>query len=117
MLALLADENFNARILRGITRSLPALDVVRAVDVGLAGLSDAEVLEWAAKECRVLVTHDSTTISAPAFRRVTERLAMPGVVIVPGLLPIGDAIQELLLLITCGRPDDLNGLVIYLPLK
>jgi hypothetical protein len=34
----------------------PGLDVVRVVDVGLGGRSDTEILEWAAREGRVVVS-------------------------------------------------------------
>jgi hypothetical protein len=37
MLRLLADEDFNNRILRGLLRCLPGLDIVRAQDAGLQG--------------------------------------------------------------------------------
>jgi len=62
MLRLATDEDFNNRILRGLLRRNPALDIVRVQDVGLTGKSDAEVLEWAAREGRVLLTHDVTTM-------------------------------------------------------
>lgn len=40
MLRLAADENFNNTILRGVTRRLPAADIVRVQDVGLSGADD-----------------------------------------------------------------------------
>jgi len=45
MLLFLSDEDFNRRIMRGLRRRLPALDVVRVQDVGLITRPDAEVLE------------------------------------------------------------------------
>lgn len=41
---------------------------------------------------------------------------MPGVIIIPKLLPIGIAIEELVTVIECDEPDDLNNQVTYLPL-
>lgn len=61
MLPLLIDENLNHRILRGLLRSVPHLDYRLAPDVGLKG-ADPVVLEFAAKENRVLATHDLRTI-------------------------------------------------------
>ena len=58
MLLLVADENFNNDILRGLLRRKPELDIVRIQDVGLSGASDPTVLEWAAEQNRVLLTHD-----------------------------------------------------------
>lgn len=44
MLKLAADENFDGRILRGLLRALPDLDVVRVQDTELASAPDPEVL-------------------------------------------------------------------------
>ncbi|HEY9693089.1 MAG TPA: DUF5615 family PIN-like protein [Oculatellaceae cyanobacterium] len=52
----LADENFDNSIVRGLLRRKPDIDVVRVQDVGLSGTDDPTVLEWAAKENRVLLT-------------------------------------------------------------
>jgi hypothetical protein len=49
MLRLATDEDFNNRILRGLIRRKPELDIVRVQDAGLLGQGDAEVLEWAAR--------------------------------------------------------------------
>ncbi len=58
MLRLAVDENFNNDIVRGLLRRKPELDIVRIQDVGLSGADDPTVLEWAARENRVLLTHD-----------------------------------------------------------
>jgi hypothetical protein len=42
---LLADENFNGAIVRGLLRRNPEVDVVRVQDVGLTGSDDPTVLE------------------------------------------------------------------------
>ena len=66
MLRLAADENFNGNIVRGLRRRSPDLDIIRVQDVGLLGADDASVLEWAAKEGRVVVRHIST-LADPEF--------------------------------------------------
>jgi len=48
MLLLIADENFNNDIVRGLLRQNPNLDIVRVQDVGLRGEEDPVILEWAA---------------------------------------------------------------------
>src|ERR1044072_3220585 len=54
MLRLATDEDFNNRIVRGLLRRQPDLDVMRVQDAGLAGKSDEDVLVWAASEGRIL---------------------------------------------------------------
>ncbi|MBV6391782.1 MAG: hypothetical protein KPEEDBHJ_00996 [Anaerolineales bacterium] len=46
MLFLVADENFNNTIVRGLLRVKPDLDIVRVQDAGLFSASDPTVLEW-----------------------------------------------------------------------
>jgi hypothetical protein len=47
MIRFLADENFNNDIVRGVLRRIPTADIVRAQQVGLTGVGDDAVLEWA----------------------------------------------------------------------
>jgi hypothetical protein len=112
----LADEDFRSKILRGLVRRVPELDVLRVQDVGLAGEPDPVVLEWAAQDDRILLTHDASTMPALAYSRVGTGLPMPGVCVVPQALPIGRAIEDLLLIIECSLPEDWEDPVRYLPL-
>ena len=49
MLRLATDEDFNNRIVRGLLRRQPDLDLLRIQDAGLAGRDDEAVLAWAAR--------------------------------------------------------------------
>jgi len=117
MLLFLSDEDFNRRIVRGLRRRLPLLDIVRVQDVGLITRPDTEVLEWAANENRVVLTHDVTTMSKHAFDRVEKGLAMPGVIEVSQDVPIGEAIEDLVLIAECSLENEWHNQVLYLPLK
>ena len=117
MLRLAADENFNNAILRGLLRRKPDLDLVRIQDIGLSGENDPDVLEWAAQEGRVLLTHDVTTITRYAYERVSVGKSMPGVFEVSRTLPIGTAIEDILLLAEYSREGEWEGQVRYLPLR
>ena len=68
MLLLVSDENFNNDIVRGLLRRDPALDIVRVQDVGLRGEEDPLILEWAAQEGRVVLTHDAATMADFAYQ-------------------------------------------------
>lgn len=65
-----ATENFNTDIVRGLLRRAPHLDLVRIQDVGLSGADDATVLEWAAQEGRILLTHAVTMLTRYAYERI-----------------------------------------------
>jgi hypothetical protein len=96
----LADENFNGDVLRGVRRHRSDLDVVRVQDVGLSSASDPEVLEWAAREGRIVITHDVSTLVGFAYERIRAGLPVPGVMIASDALGIGEAID---LIVLCGR--------------
>ncbi len=117
MLRLAADENFNNDIVRGLLRRKPDLDIVRVQDVGLSGADDVAVLEWAAQERRVLLTHDVSTLTHYAYERVKAGKAMPGVFEVSRAVPIGIAIQDILLLAESSLEGEWEGQVRYLPLR
>lgn len=117
MLALAADENFNNDIVRGLLRRKPDLNIVRLQDVGLSGADDPAVLEWAAQEGRVLLTHDASTITHYAYERARAGKPMPGVFEVSRDVPIGQVIEDILLLAEYSLEGEWEGQVRYLPLR
>jgi hypothetical protein len=117
VLRFVADEDFTRVIVRGVLRTRPDIDLVRVQDVGLRTQDDAAVLEWAAQENRVLLTHDVQTMPAQAYERVRNTLPMSGVFVVPQDEAIGRIIEDLILLAECSNEDEWEGQVKYLPLK
>jgi hypothetical protein len=118
VIRICVDENFNNKIVRGLIRRNPGLDIVRIQDIaGLSGADDPTVLDWAAKEGRVMLTHDVNTLAHFAFERVDSGRPMPGVFEVSRSLAIGQAIEEILLLAECSYENEWQDQVIYLPLK
>lgn len=115
MLRLATDEDFNNRILRGLLRRKPDLNIVRTQDAGLTGSVDAEVLEWAAREGRVLLTHDVTTMKRYVDERVAAGMPMPGVFEVNQRAVIGRTIEDILLLAECSLEGEWEGQVRFLP--
>jgi|SRR5499426_1853327 len=115
-LRFLVDEDFDNDIVRGLLRRLPTLDIVRAQDLELSGTPDPIVLDQAAQDARVLLTHDVSTMTAHAYARVTCSLPMPGVFAVSQLAPISQVIEDLVLLAQCSLPGEWEGQVRYVPL-
>ncbi|HKI01728.1 MAG TPA: DUF5615 family PIN-like protein [Thermoanaerobaculia bacterium] len=116
MLRLLADENFNGRILRALLRQIPVLDVVRAQDTSLSGADDPTLLQFAADECRILVTHDVETLVGYAWERVRSGMAMPGVIVALTDRPLGQVIEDLEVLILASQPEEMEAQIRFLPL-
>jgi hypothetical protein len=57
-----ADADLDGRIIRGLRRIAPEIDIRTAADAKLDGLKDPEVLRTAADSGRVLVTQDRRTM-------------------------------------------------------
>jgi len=114
----LADENFHNAIIRGLLRQAPALDIIRAQDVPeISGRDDRELLRFATAEGRVVVTHDVSTM-VPAMReqiRIASRCAP--IVLVPDSMPVGAAVEDILLLNDCAAEADWAVGVVYIPLR
>jgi hypothetical protein len=74
------------------------VDVVRVQDAGLSAKDDPAVLDWAAQAGRIVLTHDVATMTRHAYDRVREGKPMPGVFEVGRHVPVGVAIEEIVLL-------------------
>lgn len=117
MVRLAADENFNNDIVRGLLRRRPDLDILRAQEVGLSGADDPTVLEWAAREGRVLFSHDVSTLTRHAYERIEAGKRMPGVFEVGYQVPTSVAIEDIMLIADCSLEGEWEGQVRYLPLR
>jgi hypothetical protein len=116
MIRIAMDENFDRKVTLGLRRLRPELDIVQAQEAGLAGADDPTILEWAAREGRVLVTYDLATIDEFAMARVLAGRRMPGVFKMTRSLPRRHMIEEILLLADCSYADEWEGQIRYLPL-
>lgn len=114
MLRLLLDENFHHDILRGLRRQLPEADLLTVQEVGLRGLSDPELLAWATAQQRILVTHDLKTIPGYTYERLAAGESLAGVFALADT--VREALEQLVLLLTCSEADEWANRVTYLPL-
>jgi len=79
---LLIDENLDQRILRGLQLRVPSLTSTIVQETSLAGATDSALLQWAAENNYVLVTHDRTTMLITTSRRLRSGQKVAGLVIV-----------------------------------
>jgi len=116
MLKLLIDENLDQRILRGVQLHFPDLVYVVVQETGLARAPDARLLEWAAQNKHVLVTHDRGTMLMAARQRMHLQQMIAGLVIVKKELPLSKAIEDLMLLLECSTERDIENQVVLIPI-
>src|SRR5262245_6870416 len=106
MLRLLIDQDVDHDILRGLIRRIPRLDAVTASEIGMSEATDVELLTWAAREERILITHDRTTMPTHAAALMNEGKSIAGVFIVPRRLPLRQVLDDLELMITCSENSE-----------
>jgi hypothetical protein len=91
-----ADADLRQAIVTGVIRRKPNLDFRSANEAGLEGIKDPEVLAIAARDGRVLVTHDHKTMPIEFGQFITSQKSS-GVLILSQNLPIGEAIDAIIL--------------------
>jgi predicted nuclease of predicted toxin-antitoxin system len=110
-----ADADLDGRILRGLRRASPEIDIRTAADAALAGLKDAEVLRIAAESGRILVSQDRRTMPAH-FARFTAGAQSPGVILLREAIPISTAIEELVLIWNVSEAEEWVDRLVWIPL-
>jgi hypothetical protein len=116
MIRFLLDENFNGKIVRGLRARQPDVDIIRVQDTELFGADDPVVLEWAAHEGCILLTHDLDTIAKYAAERIAQGLPMAGVIFVRDTLPVAKVIDDLLAVLGASEASEWENRIDFLPL-
>jgi hypothetical protein len=112
----LADADLNKAIIIGALRREPQLDFLTAHAAGLRGMSDTEVLTFAAAQQRVLVSHDVNTMPAHFRASTSSGKQSSGVFLIPQSLNLGVAIDDLLLIWLSSGTEDWENQLAWLPL-
>jgi predicted nuclease of predicted toxin-antitoxin system len=113
----LADENFNNDLLRALKKQRPDVDIVRVQDTEIYRADDPTVLDWAANEQRIVLTHDVKSMTKYAYDRVIAGLPMPGIIEVKRDVTTAEIINDVLLMIGAGEPADFENQVRYVPMR
>lgn len=100
-----ADENLNEDIVTGVLRRAPEIDFEFAGHAGLSKLHDLDVLTIAARDERILVTHDRRSMPEH-FAKFIETQTCPGVFIISQKASVARAIEELILIWTLSEAGD-----------
>lgn len=116
MLKLLADENFDGDIVNGLRLRAPKMDLITVQEAELSGMKDPPLLEWAAQQNHILITHDVATVPDFAYERVNKGLPMPGVWLVLTSIPVGLAIEMLLIYWEESQQNEWEGKVEHVKL-
>lgn len=84
-----ADNDLKFGIVKAVRRREPAIAFASAQEAGLEGISDPDLLDRAASENRILVSHDRRTMLGHFRAFLATGESSPGVLIVSQGAPIG----------------------------
>jgi hypothetical protein len=110
-----ADADIHHRIVLAVRRREPAIDFASAADSGLIGLTDPEVLEIAASQDRILVTHDRRTMPGHFRDRIDAGKSSPGVFIVSQFAPIGPVVEAVVMVWAASEAAEWRDQGFHLP--
>ena len=109
-----ADNDLDQRIVTATRRLDPLIDFQTAPAMGLHKADDPDVLALAAREGRVLVSHDRRTMPGH-FRAFLLTQESPGLIIVSRRLSIGRAAEYLQLLWAASEAEEYRNIIYDLP--
>jgi hypothetical protein len=110
-----ADADLNQAIVTGVLRQEPTIDFQTAFVAELEGVKDVEVLAIAARQRRILVSHDRKTMPSEFAEFIVDNHSA-GVIIVSQKLPLEVVIDELLLIWEASSAEEWIDRIAKLPL-
>ena len=110
-----ADNDLKFGIVKAVRRSEPAIDFASAQEAGLQGVSDPDLLDRAANEGRVLVSHDRRTMLDYFRAHLAAGKTSPGVLVVSQGAPIGLVAESIVYVWSLSGPLELCNQAHYLP--
>jgi predicted nuclease of predicted toxin-antitoxin system len=103
-------------VFRQVLLRVATLDYVTAEELGLESAADPALLERAAAENRIVLTHDAATMIDYAEARIIAGLPLPGLVVIRSETPVGQAVEWLEIFFCCSQPEECVDRVIWLRL-
>ena len=113
----LADEDLDADIVYGLRLREPSIDILDVKSAGLRGMSDPALLDLAAGQNRIVVSHDRRTMTHHYMRRSEAGARNSGLFIVPQRCAVGDVVESLLLVAMASDVEEWHDRIVYLPIR
>lgn len=109
-----ADADLNQNIVNAVLRIESKIDFQTAINANLTGLVDNQVLELAANQRRILVSHDKRTMTKYFGEFITHSKSY-GVLIVPKKLPVIEVAQNIILIWEIFTDEEWINRIAFLP--
>lgn len=104
---LLADENVRRTVVT-ILKNLD-VDVVHILGIGRRGMPDEELIKYARKEERVIVTHDKDFLVLAGEQEHT------GIIFITKLLSAKREAKEIVTVIDFYKAKEMKNVIVYIP--
>lgn len=114
----LADEDVNVDILAGLRFREPTADILDVKSAALRGTKDPILLELAAEQDRILITHDRNTMTRYFRDRTEAGKPNPGIFILPQRpSAIGGIIEWLVLVWVASEAEEWRNRIFYVRVR
>ena len=115
MIRFLADASLHDAIVTGCLRREPAIDFLSANEAKLEGVPESEVLAFATRQNRILVTSDLRTMPHHFGDFLEAHGQCAGVFLVKQRAPLADVIEPLVLVWAASDADEWKNRVVEIP--
>jgi predicted nuclease of predicted toxin-antitoxin system len=109
-----ADADLKIQIIKAAKRLEPEIDFKTAYEADLSNKSDTEVLEVAAAENRVVVSHDRKTMPY-SFAEFIQKAKSPGIIIIGQNKNIQRVVEDIALIWWVNEAEELANQILVLP--
>ena len=116
MIRFLCDEDIDGRVLRGLIRRYPEIDITSINELGMRGAADPDVLRIAIEQDRVLLTHDVRTMRPSARQFIESGIAIPGLICIRRNAQIGTILDDLATIAVASHEDEWRDQIAHVPL-
>jgi hypothetical protein len=110
-----ADEDFNENVVQAVRQYNRSIDFQTSSEVNIKGLSDLEVLAFAASEGRILVSYDRRTMPHHFADFITTQTSS-GLVIISRNVLLSQAVDELILIWEAPEAEEYIDRVVTIPM-
>jgi hypothetical protein len=119
IIKFLLDENVDPRLLKALRRRAPEMVVWPIGAPGTPALQtlDPEILIWCETHGFSLVTNNRTSMPVHLQDHLAAARHVPGIFILNPNMPMGQTVDELVLIWGASEPDEYYDLLHHLPLR
>ena len=93
-LRFLADADLNYAVVTGVRKREAGLDLMSAAEARLEGLADPDVLAFATRQGRILISHDTSTMPVHFAEFLRTGGHSPGVLLVRQRASCGEVVES-----------------------